>query len=139
MLAYRPSSCEFRGKDYLSDNDLLSSKEGAVPVIEIHLLCVALRVLGNPQFLRVTLQSDVDETQGKYQGDGESSDKYEEPVMVVEPSNFLENELKVHVMVWLKVELKMIMTKNKINLSIIILLITQSPKLQINRFYIFVV
>lgn len=59
--------------------------------------------------------------------------------MVVEPSNFLENELKVHVMVWLKVELKMIMTKNKINLSIIILLITQSPKLQINRFYIFVV
>lgn len=138
MLAYRPSSCEFRGKYYLSDNDLLSSKEGAVPVIEIHLLCVAHRVLGNPQFLRVTLQSDVDETQGKYQGDGESSDKYEEPVMVVEPSNFLENELKVHVMVWLKVELKMIMTKNKINLLIIILLITQSPKLQINRFYIFV-
>jgi hypothetical protein len=48
--------------EYLGENDLFSPEEGAVPVIEVHFLSVAFRLMGNPQFLGIGLEPDVDKT-----------------------------------------------------------------------------
>lgn len=57
------------GKGYLCEYDLFCSEESAVSVIEIHFLFEAFRIMGNPEFLGVTLQPDVDEAQREDEGD----------------------------------------------------------------------
>lgn len=60
-------------KMYLCKNDLFSSEESAISVIKIHFLFVAFRIMGNPEFLGVSLQPDVDKAQREDECDGESS------------------------------------------------------------------
>lgn len=83
-------------KVYLCEYDLFCSEESAISVIEIHLLFEAFRIMGNPEFLGVSLQSDVDEAQREDEGDGKGGYQDKESVMVVESCNFLEDQLKVH-------------------------------------------
>ncbi len=53
--------------------------------------------MGDPEFLGVWLEADVNESEGEDEGDGEGGDEYEEAVVVVEACDFLEDELEVHV------------------------------------------
>ena len=75
---------------------MLGSEESAVPVIEIHLLFVAFTVMRNPEFLGVGFETDVDKAEGEDESDSESGDKDKEAIVVVEPCDFLKDELKVH-------------------------------------------
>ena len=102
-MSSKPSFYDFSDKGYLSKNELLSSEESAIPVIKIHFLCVAFTVMGNPQFLRIRFETNVNEAQWEDEGDGEGSDEDKETVMVVESGDFLKDELKVH-RDWYKIE-----------------------------------
>lgn len=59
---------------YLGENYLFSPEESAVPVIEVHFLSVAFRLMGNPQLLRIGLDPDVDKTEGEDESNGEGGD-----------------------------------------------------------------
>lgn len=51
---------------------MLCPEEGAVSVIEVHFLFVTLGVVGNPQFLGVGLETNINKSKGEDEGDGES-------------------------------------------------------------------
>ena len=75
---------------------MFGSEECTIPVIEIHFLFVAFTVMRNPEFLGIRFEADVDETEREDKSDGEGGDKDKETIMVVEPCNFLKDELEVH-------------------------------------------
>lgn len=89
-------------------NQLLRPEKGTVPVVEIHLLFVALGVVRNPQLLGVWLEPDIDKAQGEYESDGQCGNQDNKPIMVVESAYFFKNVFEAHLIFWLNVELIMI-------------------------------
>ncbi len=75
MLSSKPSFYDFSHKMYLSENELLSSKESTIPVIEIHFLFVAFTVVRNPQLLGIRLKANVYKPQREDERDGEGTNE----------------------------------------------------------------
>ncbi len=86
----------YKERKYLRKDHLFGSEKGAIPIIEVHFLCVPFRVMGNPQLLGSCLQPDVNQSQREDKRDCEGSNKNDESIVVVESTDLLENELEVH-------------------------------------------
>ena len=75
---------------------MLGSEEGAVLAVEVHFLLVAEAGVANPEILRVSLHSDIEEADSTNQSDGDGGYDDDTPIIVIEKGHFAEETLQIH-------------------------------------------